>query len=72
MKNRVSVGFHRVGMLATFAVFIIFTGALCAQLLFNEYANVSIWHFIVVLLACAAVYVVCRMIGWVINGFIKK
>lgn len=72
MSNRISIGFHRVGLLAGFIIFVLFAGVLIMQSITNEYSSVSIWHFLVVIIFAFVAYVSCRLIGWVISGFAKN
>ncbi len=72
MKNRISIGFHRVGLLAGFIIFVLFAGALIMQSNTNGSSSLSIWHFLVVIIFALAAYVTCRLVGWVISGFAKK
>lgn len=64
MNGRISKGFHRAGVVAALLIFIIFGIALALQ---NN--GVSIWHWIVIIVACLVIYIVLRLVGWIVNGF---
>ncbi|WBT59316.1 hypothetical protein [Kosakonia oryzendophytica] len=66
MKERISKGFHRVGIALAVVLLVLMFLALSSQ-----YERMSIFHILVIFIISAASYVAMRVIGWVINGFVK-
>ena len=66
MKNMISKGFHRVGILLAILVFIF-------SLLFSttDTQGFSLFDIIVSLIIALFVYSITRLVGWVIKGFMK-
>ncbi|VVT52693.1 hypothetical protein UYSO10_4224 [Kosakonia radicincitans] len=66
MKERISKGFHRAGIALAVVLLV-----LMFLVLSSEYQGISIFHILVIFIISAASYVAMRLIGWVINGFVK-
>ena len=65
MSGSISKGFHRTGIVVALLIF-----AFCTIALALQSNGVSVWHWIVMLIASLFIYVVIRLIGWIVNGFI--
>lgn len=66
MKNTISKGFHRVGILLAILVFIF--GLLFSS---TDTQGFSLFDILVSLICVLLAYSVSRLVGWVINGFMK-
>ncbi|EJM1769172.1 hypothetical protein [Escherichia albertii] len=64
MKNTISKGFHRIGILLAILVFIF-------GLLSTETRGFSLFDILVSLICALLVYSVTRLAGWAIKGFMK-
>lgn len=66
MKNMISKGFHRAGILLAILVFIF-------SLLFSttDTQGFSLFDILVSLIIALFVYSITRLVGWVIKGFMK-
>ena len=67
MKNTISKGFHRLGILLAITAFIF--GLL---FLSTDTRGVSLHEALISLICALLVYGALRGVGWAINGFIKN
>lgn len=65
MKNTISKGFHRVGILLAILVFIF-------GLLSTETRGFSLFDILVSLICALLIYSITRLVGWAIKGFMKE
>lgn len=65
MKNTISKGFHRVGILLAVLMFIF-------DLLSTGTRGFSLSDLLISLICALLVYSICRLVGWAVKGFMKN
>ncbi|EFJ8418532.1 hypothetical protein AAAD23_000677 [Escherichia coli] len=68
MKNTISKGFHRTGVLLAILVLMLSFGFF---LLTGAGAGISLFAVLVSLVCALLTYGILRLVGWAVNGFIK-
>lgn len=64
MKNRITVGFHRAGLVAAFIITLL-------AIIISTTGNHQISEGLELIIFAVVVYVLFRAVAWVITGFMK-